>query len=304
MVALSIIWAVGVGIYTHNADVKRAERFAKFAYKICTDGKKLKHDPDLSSCDTERTKHLAEWMAGSDGNVASAALIPIPFAWLAAFILLYTVRAQLIGFRAVVPWATLTPLKKLFVAFCTLFTAAAVLVGVVAVMNLYIDTKVPVGLSTFVDVVKTGDNLVTVTGTWTRTDLTDDTIMNPLQTSRIECNKEENRCTEALASVSGTDTYVLMADVVNYDIQSWTQDAIVLHREYPCSLEVFTIDLNTNAVSGAGHRINDDWTLCKMDNNGKPEWAFQLSNGFNIYWELRKKARPLMLRVIQSVFGN
>jgi hypothetical protein len=65
MVALSIIWAVGAGICTHNADVKRAERFAKVAYKVCTDGKKLKHDPDLSSCDTERTKHLAEWMAGT-----------------------------------------------------------------------------------------------------------------------------------------------------------------------------------------------------------------------------------------------
>jgi len=89
-VALSIIWAVSAGIYTYNADVKRTESFAKFAYKVCTDGKNLKHDPDLSSCDTERTKNLATWMAGSNGNVAAAALIPIPFAWLAAFILLYT----------------------------------------------------------------------------------------------------------------------------------------------------------------------------------------------------------------------
>jgi hypothetical protein len=301
MVTLSLVWAVSEGIHTHNADVERAEHFATFAYKVCTDGKALKHDADPASCEAERKKNLATWMDHSNANVAAAALIPIPFAWLTAFILLYFFRAQRIGFRAVVPWATFAALKKVFVVFCVLFSAAALLFGFVVIMNLYVDTNVPVALTPFVDVIATGDNLVTVSGTWMRPDLVGDTIMNPLQTSKIECSKAENRCTEALASVSGN---TLMADVVNYDIQSWTQDAIVLRRDSLCATELFTIDLNTKAVSGAGHRNNDYPMLCKTETSDKAEWTYQLTNGFNIYWGLRQKARPLVLRVIQSTFGN
>ncbi len=243
-------------------------------------------------------------MDGSNANVATAALGPLPFAWLAAFILLYVGRAQLIGFRAVVPWATLTRARKLFVIFCGLFSAASILFGLVMLLNLYVDTKVRVSPGPFVDVIKTGDNLVTVEGTWTRTDLTDDTIMNPLQTSKITCSKAENRCTEALASVSDS---TLMSEIVDYDIQSWTPDAIVLRREFPCATELFTIDLNTKAVSGAGHRINENDLFCKSSSKSQNErstWTYRLSNGFQVYWGLRQKARPLPLRVIQSIFGN
>jgi hypothetical protein len=61
---------------------------------------------------------------------------------------------------------------------------------------------------------------VTVQGTWTRTDLTDDTIMDPIQTSKIECNKAENRCIEATASVSSGSSHVLMSDITEYDIRA------------------------------------------------------------------------------------
>jgi hypothetical protein len=37
-IILSIIWALGAGIHTRNADVERADNFAKFAYKVCSDG--------------------------------------------------------------------------------------------------------------------------------------------------------------------------------------------------------------------------------------------------------------------------
>jgi len=69
MVALSIIWAVSAGIHTYNSDVERAKNSAKWAYKICADSKELRHDPDLSSCDAERSKKMAKWMEGSDANV-------------------------------------------------------------------------------------------------------------------------------------------------------------------------------------------------------------------------------------------
>ena len=304
MIALSLIWAIGAGIHTHNADIERAENFANSAYNICTYGKEVNHDTDLSSCDAERPKNRKTWMEGSNANVAIASLAPIPFAWLAGFILLYVGRAQLIGFRAAVPWATLTHIRKLFVVFCVFVSVASILFGIVMLLNLYVDTKVRVTPSPFVDVIKTGENLVTVEGTWTRTDLTDDTIAKPLQTSKIQCSKAENRCTEALASVSES---TLMSEIVEYDIQSWTPDAIVLRRDFLCATELFTIDLNTKAVSGAGHSINENDLFCKSPSKSQNErrtWTYQLSNGFQIYWGLRQKARPLLLRVIQSIFGN
>ena len=33
-------------------------------------------------------------------------------------------------------------------------------------------------------------------------------------------------------------------------------------------------------------------------------WSYRLAKGFPIYWDLRQKARPLPLRVVQSFFGH
>jgi hypothetical protein len=301
-IALSVIWALGAGIRTHNTDVAAADNFDKFAYKVCSDGKLVAHDSDLSSCSQEREENLVTWMKNSNANVAIAALAPIPFGWLAGFILLYVGRAQVVGFRAVVPWATLTSPKKVFVVFCVLASFAAALDGLTVVMNLYVDTQVPLGLGVKAMVIRTGDNLVTVEGTWTRSGPTEGSSMGyPLQTSRIECNKEERRCTEARASVGGT---VLMSDLVEYDVESWTASSIVLRLDAPCATSVFTIDLNTNAVSGAGHATNNDTALCKMYPDKEESWNYQLSDGFKIYWAQRQKSRPLPLRLIQTLFGN
>lgn len=301
-IVLSIVWALGAGTHTRNADVERADDFAKFAYKVCSDSKLLAHNSDLSSCEQEREENLKTWMKGSDANVAIAALAPIPFGWLAAFILFYIGRAQVIGFRTVVPWATLSWPKKAFAAFCALACLAGVLFGLTAVLNLYVDTLVPVGLGLRAMVIKTGEDLVTAEGTWTRSGLTEGSSMGyPLQTSRIECNKEEGRCTEARASVAGN---VLESDLVEYDIASWTTASIVFRYDAPCATEVYTIDLNTEAVSGAGHPINQDGAFCKMYGGKEESWKYQLSDGFKVYWEQRQKARPLPLRLIQTLFGN
>ena len=301
-VVLSIVWALGAGINTRNADVQTADDFASFAYKVCSEGKAIAHDADLSSCDQEREKNLETWMTGSAGNVAIAAFAPIPFGWLGAFILLYISRAQIAGFRAVVPWSTLSWPKKAFVAFCALTSLVVVLFALTAVLNLYVDTKVPVGLGLRAMVLKTGDNLVTAEGTWTRSGLTEgSSVAYPLQTSRIECNKEERRCTEARASVAGN---LLTADLVEYDVDSWTAESIVLRNDAPCATEVFTIDLNTEAVTGAGHPINKGSDFCKVYGTKETSWNYRLSDGFKIYWEQRQKARPLPLRLVQTLFGN
>lgn len=296
----SLIWAVAAAAHSYNSDLEEAEHTAKFAYSICAYGKTMNHESDLSSCDVERAKNLQIRMEGSNGNAAFLALAPLPLAWLTVFILLYVVRAQIIGFSAVVPWKVLNARKKGLVVLCLVFSFLVVLTGIFVVTNLYVDTKVPVGMSPFLDLNRFGDS-VTVTGTWTRTDLTADTIADPLQTSKIECNRAANRCTEALASVTGT---ILLADLVDYDMQSWTPDAIVMRRDYECATELFTIDLNTKAVTGAGHKINQDTPGCKMDTDAKATWTYQLVNGFDVHREIRRKARPWPLRVLQSIFGN
>ena len=148
--ALSIAWAIGAGVHTRNADVELAQTLAKFDYERCTS--------DFSSCNREREREIETWMQGSAGKVAFAALAPIPFGWLAAFILLYFGRAQIIGFRAVVPWATLSSPRKAFVVFCAGASLASVLLWLLHIMSLYVDKEVPVVLSPL-HVMK-GDGLV------------------------------------------------------------------------------------------------------------------------------------------------
>ncbi len=299
-ILLSVVWMVGAAVYTHSDDVKTASFWEKLDYDTCSTAKQLNHDTDLSSCDAKRKEAHKTWMEGDNESMAFVALAPIPFAWFAVFVLVYVGRAFFIGFPVVVPWKTLSRPKKLFVGFCCVLSALFVLVGVTWVLNLYVDTKVPVGISSFQDFTSR-DGFVTVTGTWTRTDLTDDTIANPLQTSKIECDKAANKCIEAQASVSGT---TMMTDLVYYDIQSWTPDAVVMRNDDLCATEIFTIDLNTKAVTGAGHSTHETDAFCASNHSDKKTWSFQLSNGFKTYWELRQKARPLPLRVIYSLFGN
>lgn len=303
-IALSILWAVVAAIHTHRADVDRAEDLSKFAYKVCSDSKMLAKDADLSRCDKEKADHIATWMKDSNENVALAALVPIPIGWLAGFILLYIWRIQVAGFRATVPWFGLSRPKKGFAIFCFVTVAAGLLFASITAMNLYVDTQVPVALSPLLDVIKTGEDLVHVSGTWTRQgDAKSSAIGEPLQTSTIECNRAENRCTEAKASLAGN---VLTSEVVEHDVQSWTNEAVVLKDTFPCAEEIYTIDLNTKAVSGAGHRINNDTPLCKLSPaaTGEAEWRYRMESGFPVYWEMRRKARPWPLRVIQSLFGN
>jgi hypothetical protein len=62
--------------------------------------------------------------------------------------------------------------KKAFVVFSVLAGLAVILLGVTVVLNLYVDTQVPVALGQRAMVIKTGD-LVTAVGTWTRSGSTD-----------------------------------------------------------------------------------------------------------------------------------
>lgn len=304
-VVLAVAWAVIVGITTHSGDVKHATDFANFSRKACIDGNTVNHVVDPAKCDREWHDNYATFIKGDVGNTLFAAFAPIPILLLAAFCLLYFMRAQIAGFRTVVPWSGLSRWKKGFVVFCVLFVAAAGLFSVVVLMNQAVDANVPVMLTlkSFENVAIGDDQRVEVVGTWTRTDLGDtDTISDPLQTSRIVCVKSENRCTEAKAYVSGR---TLFADEGDYTVASWTSSAIVLRNDFPCATEVFTIDLNTEVVSGEGHKTNGDSVMCKTSlSEGKDSWSYLLEDGFKVYWQAHQKQRPFALRVFQTLAGN
>lgn len=304
-IVVSIVWAIGAAIYQRNADVERAQNFANYAYKVCTDTKSLSHDNELASCSQEREKNMAVWLKGSWGNVAIVSLAPIPFGWLAAYIFIGIWRGAVIGFRAVVPWATMTLSGKLFVVSGALFSFVVVAFGVITALNLYVDTLVPVTLGYRAIVVEgPGGVIVEATGTWTREGATEGSKVGfPLQTSRILCNQQQRRCTEARASVSFGN--LLVADLVEYEIESWSDTTIVFKDENLCGSTVFTIDRKTESVNGVGHLTNMDTDYCKrFFATRENTWTFRLTDGFKVYWEQRQKARPLPLRLVHTLFGN
>jgi len=296
----SVIWAIAAAVHVHSKNLEQAKHAADLAYNVCVYGQEVRHNNDRSSCMAERDKSMAIWMESDTKEAIFVALAPVPIAWLTVFISAYVIRAQIAGFRAVLPWKSLSSRKKGYVVLCATYCLLLAGLATLWVGNLYVESKVPVGMSTFLDVNQYGDN-VYVSGTWTRTDLTDDSISYPLQTSKIECHRDTNRCTEAVASVSGS---TLMSDLVSYDIRSWSRDSIVMERDYECSTELFTIDLNTKSVSGAGHRTNQETTGCRTGISDKSTWTYQLVKGFDVYWALRSKARPLPVRMIDALFGN
>ena len=62
----------------------------------------------------------------------------------------------------------------------------------------------------------------------------------PLQTSRIVCNRVERRCSESRASVGG---HLLMADLIEYEVERWDSAVVVFKAESECAVERFTIDI-------------------------------------------------------------
>jgi len=300
---LSVIWVIGAALYAHNDDVSRANNFASFADKVCQDSVKLRTSTP-EKCGQEHAANIATWMKGDTANVFFLAFAPLPLLWLTGFCLFYFVKAQAIGCRAVIPWISLSWQKRAFVVLCFVFVAGSAAFGLLVLMNDYVDSEVPVSpsLKSFAKVPANG-GMVEVAGTWTRTDLTDDTIADPIQTSRILCIKSENRCTESKAYISGNS---LFADNVDYSIDSWTDSAIVLRNDFPCAIEIYTLDLNTEVVSGVGYKTNQNTQLCSTSFNreGPDRWKLSLEDGFKVYWAERQKKRPWLLRVMQTFLGN
>lgn len=99
-VVISVVWAVGAGIYARNADVERASNFHAAIYRTCTETKSARSDFDFSECSQDAGRASSTQMTRSWGNTAVVALVPIPFGWLAVLLILKVSRWVRAGFSA------------------------------------------------------------------------------------------------------------------------------------------------------------------------------------------------------------
>ena len=308
-VALSIAWALIAGFRQHNETVANANNFADFAYKVCIASPAKVGAAGIEACKQERAEHLATWMANDDENVAFIALAPLPVGWLAGFILIMVWRIQVAGFRAVVRWGSLNRIRKLAVIGCGVAIAAGCFIFALTILNLYAETRTPVGLGSTVMVFESGDS-VNVEGTWTRHGNSPGSEMGyPLQISRIVCTRSQNRCTEAKASVAeagknGGANTLLTPELTDYEVTSWANGIITYGSDDLCASESFSIDTNTKAVSGLGRATHEDEKYCNLHPPTDREWTYRMEDGFKVYWNVRQANRPLALKVVQSFFGD
>ena len=111
-IVLSVVWALGAAYSWLSFQTQEADDAAAFASRVCN---KLadeaaqrnwvwQHDPnypnhnealedaDISKCSEETLETYAIYQQHKWGNSALAALVPLPFAWLLAYIVIVVVR--------------------------------------------------------------------------------------------------------------------------------------------------------------------------------------------------------------------
>lgn len=309
---LSLIWIVVVFFNVRNEQIESANFHGNFSFGICSDSA-LKDTAKLSKCEAERASTILLYSNGLNENAAAAALLPVPFLWLAAFILFHIGRGIKIGFKAVVPWSTFNLRKKIVAGFCLFVIWCIGYVGLMAYLNNLADRRVPVGMSG-------GDkpemyplsegNSVYFKGTWTRHGLSEGSGMGtPINLSSFQCDKETMTCVEGQAQVYGDDsTHTLSSDIYTHQLDTWTDNEITYKDEGLCATVNYSIDLKSGAVIGVGRQTNIGAPGCRPAGQLDEEtakrwldtsWTETLTyDGFGVYWAERKKAMPSLAKVL------
>jgi hypothetical protein len=295
-VIFSLVWLIYFP-YTQISEANnQAIELTSWQYKNCIeDNIKFK---EASNCELLRTEKINSLEHVNYVNIFAGTVIILLFSWLTAFIVFYLIKVIYSGFKQTIFWGKLSIGKKWFVGVCYVYSSFLILLFILLVSGLYIETKVPYYLP-FFSVSKDYNGYVTVEGTW-KTNKYDknDILSTPLQTSKIVCHKSNASCVEARAF-----TYMggkqLQSEVFEYTITKWANGEIEFIKDLGCAVEKFTINLNSKVVNGSGyHLANKDCTA------NDEKWSYSMVNGFDIYLEEQKKARPYIVKVILSLFGS
>lgn len=309
---LSLIWVVVVFLNVHNKQIESANHQGNFFFGFCSDSA-LKDTAKISKCESERAATISLNSNGATENAAAAALLPVPFLWLAAFVLFHIGRVIKIGYQAVVPWSTFTLRNKIVAGFCLFVIGFVGYGGLMAYLNNLADRRVPVGMSggykPEINPLSEGDSIY-FKGTWTRHGLSEGSGMgNPINLSSFQCFKETMTCIEGQAEVLGDDsTHTLSADVYTHQLDTWTDTEITYKDVDLCATTNYTIDLKSGAVNGVGHLTNIGKAGCMPEGQLDAEtakrwpdtsWSMTLTyDGFSIYWAERKKAMPSLAKAL------
>jgi hypothetical protein len=137
---------------------------------------------------------------------------------------------------------------------------------------------------------------VSASGTWV---LSNDRMGEPEQTSKINCSRNLNTCTEAIAIVQGKGSdRRLFIDTDTYEIERWDDHEIVtkpLQTAFGCVRYLRRINRLQKSVTGIRSTISDK-DVCKGVD--PKEMHMVLTDGFKVYWDLlqerNKKWRQLL----------
>ena len=91
-VVLSVVWALGAGIYERNSYVETTKSYISLSYGNCMDYERDKQNGNPSRCSDESTKRYMNLPNEGWNIVAFNSLAPIPIGWFIAFMVIRVYR--------------------------------------------------------------------------------------------------------------------------------------------------------------------------------------------------------------------
>lgn len=172
------------------------------------------------------------------------------------------------------------------------------LVGVIAVSEAYVRSKVPVSLGFSNASVEFWDSgYVVFEGTWI---IEGADHAYPLNVSKVVCRAETKTCTDSIARIYQGSTPMLSVDEDAHEITKWDKDTLIYQSETDCVDYLYTISRHSKQISGVRKlKPNVAKGFCgDMDS----ELKLRLGKGWDVSWQMEKDARPVALNVV-VIFG-
>ncbi len=165
--------------------------------------------------------------------------------------------------------------------------------GAMAVSELYVQTQVPVSLyggMVFVDLWDRG--YVAMEGTWV---MDGDQHAYPLNMSKIVCRADTKQCIDSQATVrAGHGVPLLRVNEDLHEIARWDKDTLIYQTNAGCVNYAYTVSRQTKQVAGIRTiKAGADATCA----GASREIKLRLTNGFDIYYQMQKDARPVALNI-------
>lgn len=169
----------------------------------------------------------------------------------------------------------------------------ATIVGYMILSEGYVRSRVPVSLPPshiFVDL--WDDGYVALDGTWV---IEGSNHAYPLNTSKIVCRADTKTCIDSMARIYMGSVPLLNVDEDAHEITRWDKESLIYQSGTKCVDYVYSISRSTKQVTGVRKlKSNVEKGFC---GDMQAELKLRLANGFEIYWELEKAARPVAVNV-------